>query len=320
MIDLIKMSKTGLSDNEIFSIAEDNNLQTNSKAGVFYFDNQNQKFIQGFYLRIETSKAKSLKLECSLHKFFNYIRTGKQANFDLFSISNARQSLELLKEKTGIEPEKLKVTYYEIGLNLYMEKDCRTYIDQMQTIGVLDNKRRLFINPKYKGERVKTTVFHRHIKKVYKVYDKVHEMKDKQRDDIPETTPNILRIETTQRRVENLTVADLMSPKTIKKLTDQFLRDWRTVQFDPVIIAKKGTHQRKMNLCQKIILFGKEQALKTAKEDFTAGKLTEKRFRNTREFIDSEWDMFKKTIKIEKAPEEMEFRQKVNEAVEIVKY
>ncbi|WP_321287832.1 hypothetical protein [uncultured Sunxiuqinia sp.] len=319
MIDLIKMSKTGLTNSEIFSISEDNNLQTNSKAGVFFFDNQNQKFIQGFYLRIETSKAKRLKLECSLHKFFNYIRTGKQANFDLFSITNARQSLELLKEKTGIEPENLNVNYYEIGLNLYMEKDCRTYIDQMQTIGVLDNKRRFFVNPRYKGERVKTTVFHRHIKKVYKVYDKVHEMRDKQRKDIPEATPNILRIETTQRRVEKLTVADLMTPKTIKKLTDQFLKDWRTVQFDPAIEAKKGTHQRKISLCQKIILFGKEEVLKMAKEDFAAGKLTEKRYRNKREFIGNEWDIFKKTIQVEKAPEEMEFREKINEAIEIVK-
>lgn len=75
MIDLITMNKSGLSESEVLQIVRKNHLQTNSKAGVLYYDNEKLKFRDGFYLRIETKKTNGLKLECSLHKFFNHVVT-----------------------------------------------------------------------------------------------------------------------------------------------------------------------------------------------------------------------------------------------------
>lgn len=318
MIDLMTMNKTGLTDTEILQIVEKNDLKTHSKDGVIYYDNQTNKTLNdGFFIRIETDK-KRLKLECSLHKYYNWILNRKQTNDDLFSFSNASNSVDLLTDKTGIDVLNLKVSYYEIGLNLYMDCDCKTYIDNMQTIGTLDNKRQLFVNPRYKGERIKTTVFHRHIKKVFKVYDKNHEMRDKQRNFEP-LHPYILRIETIQKRVEKMTVSDLLNPRTIQKLTDQFLKDWRTVQFTPNIEAPKGTHRRKIDLAIQILLFGKEQTLSTNTITHKSKGLTDKQFRNAREFIVNEWDMFKETIKVTKAPIELEFRDKINELLKTVK-
>ena len=320
MIDLITMSKNGLSENEVLKIFKENHLQTNSKAGVDYFDNEQLKFKDGFYLRIETNNTARLKLECSLHKYFNHVNTNRQTNYDLFSFGNSKHTIELLTQKTGIELNELKVTYYEIGLNLILSKDCKEYIDRMQTIGILESKRPLYVNPKYKNERIKTTVFHRDIKKVHKVYDKVYEMKDKKRTDAPPGLPNILRIETTQRRVERMTVAELLKPETINKLTDQFLKDWRTVQFEQIMEAPKGTHQHKVDLCKAIIKHGSDSVLNKARERLTAGDMTPKRFRAIREFIKNDWQTFKALIKFQKTSEEIEFRNTLNKTIKITKY
>jgi hypothetical protein len=308
MIDLITMNKNGLSENEIFQIIEKTHLQTNSKAGVNYYDNERMKFADGYYLRIETNKTNRLKLECSLHKYFNKIYYNRQTNYDLFTFGNAKHTIDLLTQETGIEIKELKVTYFEVGLNLILSKDCSDTIDRMQTIGILENKRPLYVNPKYKNERLKTTVFHRDIKKVFKVYDKVYEMKDKKRIDYPKDTPYILRIETTQRRVERMTVVNLLEPETINKLTNQFLKDWRTVRFEQIIEAPKGTHQRKIDLSKEIIKHGIESVLNKARERLKNGDLTEKRFRDIREFIQNDWHTFKQTIKFIRTNEEFEFR------------
>lgn len=319
MFDLITMTKKGIAAAELIRIVEVNHLKTNYKDGVPYYDNEKEKFKHGFYLRIDTGKVNTLKLECSLHKYYSYITTGRQTNFDQFSFSNAAAALAMLQAKTGIDLMSLNVTYYEVGLNLYMSKDCKEYIDQLLTIGSIDSRRPMFVNPRYKGERIKTTVFHRHIKKTYKAYDKVHEMLDKARNDAPPSIPNILRIETTQRRVEKTTVADLFAAKSIRKIADGFLKDWRTAQFEPVVEAPRGTHQRKIALCKDIILQGTEYVLNKARDDLRAGRLTERRFRDIREFVQFEWDEFKDQIRVLKAPLELEFRDKLNDALKIVR-
>jgi len=319
MIDLILMNNSGISENEISLFVDKNRLQTNSKAGALYYDNEILKLFDGFYLRIETGKGNRLKLECSLHKYFNHVRNNRLTNFDIFSISNSKNTIELLTQRTGIELNNMLVTYYEIGLNLYLTKDCINYIDKMQTIGILENKKPLYVNPKYKNERLKTTVFHRDIKKVHKVYDKVFEMKDKKRTDEPPEHPNILRIETTQRRIEKTTVSDLLKPQTINKIIDQFLKDWRTVQFDRIIEAPKGTHQRKIDLINSIIKNGCDLVLSQARESLKTGNLTEKRFRDIREFIQNDWQTFKESIKIKKTTEEKEFREVLEKTLNIAK-
>lgn len=319
MFDLITMTKKNIAASDLLRIVEDNYLKTNYKDGVAYYDNEKEKFKHGYYLRIDTGKVNTLKLECSLHKYYSFITTGKQTNYDTFSFSNALSSLAMLEGKTGIDLMSLNVTYYEVGINLIMQKDCKAYIDQLLTIGSIDSRRPMFVNPKYKGERIKTTVFHRHIKKTYKVYDKVHEMLDKARSEPYNIQQNILRIETTQRRVEKTTVADLLTASTRAKIADSFLKDWRTAQFEPIIEAPRGTHQRKVLLCKEIILQGGEQVLNKARDDLRAGSLTERRFRDIREFVQFEWDTFKEQIRIVKAPIELEFRDKLVEAVKIVR-
>lgn len=316
MIDLITLLKPDLSDREIETIVERNNLQTNSNDGVVFYDNLNTKNLtqqKGVFIRIETSRR--LKLECSLHKYFNEISGYRRNNSNLFSMSEAKKSIDSLLTEKDIGIDNLKVYNYEIGLNLSVSKDCRSYLDKMKSIGPVGNEKQLYVNPRYKDERARTTVFHTHTRKYFKVYDKVFECMDRKRKVIPKG--NILRIETVNRRLDNCFAIEFFHPDNLKKMIEAFFRDWRTVQFEQDIITPKGTGRAKRQLCRDIINNGKDAVLIQAKEQHAVGSLSDWEYRNIREFITYEWDTLKKSITFIQSDEEKEFRQliKVNHTI-----
>lgn len=313
MIDFITLVKSDLSDVEIDSIVEANDLQTNSKDGVVFYDNLATKnFVQqkGVFIRIETNQR--LKLECSLHKYFNEISGRERNNFNLFSMAEARRSIDQLLLEKNVSPGNVRIYNYEIGLNLNISKDCRFFLDKMKSIGPAGNEKQLYVNARYKDERVKTTVFHQHTRKFFKVYDKVFECKDRKRSYIPDD--NILRIETVNRRLDNCLVSDFFSTDNLKKMVEAFFRDWRTIQFEQDIITPKGTGRARQQLCLEIMAKGKEAVLERAKQRHNNGSLKDWEYRNIREFITKEWDIIKRDITFIQSDEEKEFRHlmKVN--------
>ncbi|MEG2121485.1 MAG: hypothetical protein RRZ64_05460 [Rikenellaceae bacterium] len=314
MFDLIKLSLTGFDIVEMDRIVKHNKLQTNSKKDVIYYDNDNTKNIRdGFFIRV-TPKNKKVEIECSLHKFWNWRHIRRQVNHNVFTVKNAIDTLQLLSECTGVDVYRMKVTYYEIGLNLYLDNECSQYIDKMQAIGLFDNKKELYINPRYKGSTVLTTKFYNQIKRIYKVYDKGFEMIDKGQTTHIEA--NILRIETIRKRVDKMTVKRLFSPSNLDGLIDAFFVDWRTLQFDGAISAPKGTHQWKIDISRSILKNGVEKTLKDVAQK---GK-TPKQLRVIRKFILSDWREFKKEIKVIKSLQEQEYREKLQNAVKSVIY
>lgn len=312
MIDLITLVKQ-LQDDEVSLIVERNDLQTNSKAGIVFYDNMDTKNLsqqKGVFIRIETNQK--LKVETSLHKFFNEIAGRERNNINLFSMSDAKRTIDQLLIEKHIKADDLRVYNFEMGLNLNVSKNCRSYLDRMKSIGSVGNEKQLYVNARYKDERMKTTVFHKHTRKYFKVYDKVFESMDKKKKYIPDE--NILRIETVNRRLDNCSVADFFSPANMDKLVETFFRDWRTIQFEQDIITPKGTGRARQHLCLEIMNKGKDAVLKQAKERHGNGSLTDWEYRNTREFIVNEWDTIKKSIRFIQSDEEQEFRQlmKVN--------
>jgi hypothetical protein len=313
MIDLITLVKPNLTEVEISSIVERNNLQTNSSDGVVFYDNISTKNLaqqKGVYIRIETNQK--LKVESSLHKYFNEISGNERSNYNLFSMSQAKKSIRNLLSEKDIGIDNLRVYNYEIGLNLDVSKDCRSYLDKMKSIGTAGSEKLLYVNARYKDERMKTTVFHKHTRKYFKVYDKVFESMDRKRKDIP--FHQILRIETVNRRLDNCFVTDFFSSENLKKLIESFFRDWRTIQFEQDIITPKGTGRAKQYLCLEIMNKGKDAVLTQAKERHVNGSLSDWEYRNIREFVTNEWDTVKKSITFIQSEEEREFRQlmKVN--------
>lgn len=313
MIDLITLIKPGLSDDEISTVVSWNGLQTNSKDGVVFYDNINTKNLaqqKGVFIRVETNQK--LKVECSLHKYFNETSTGTRSNHNLFTMVDAQKAFKHLIAEKVIPADDLRVYNYEIGINLNLSKNCRTFLDKMKSIGSVGNEKLLYVNPRYKDERVRTTVFHNHTRKYFKAYDKVFELRDRKRKYIPDG--NILRIEIAYRRLDKCFAADFFHPNNLSKMVESFFRDWRTIQFQQDIITPKGTGRARQALCLEIMDKGADTVLRQAKERHKNGSLKDWEYRNIREFVTREWDVMKKQITFIQSVEEKEFREllKVN--------
>jgi len=316
MIDLITIVTPPLDDDEINYIVWRNGLKLNSRDGVAYYDNKDTKNLKqqnGIYIAIETNKR--LKAEGSLHKFHNDISGNDRNNYNLFSMSEAKKTIDRLLFDKGINKENGCVYGYEIGLNLNMAKDCRAYLDKMKS--VVDRElyaNPKFINPRHRNERIKVTGFNG-VRKYYKAYDKVHECMDKKRKVIPDG--NILRIETVMKKLSNCLVTDFFDPDNLKKMVEAFFRDWRTLQFEQDIVTPKGTGRAKQQLCIDIMNTGTAEVLARAKERHKRGSLSDWEYRNIREFIANEWDIVKRSIAFIQSDEEKEFREliKINYAI-----
>jgi hypothetical protein len=313
MIDLIEIDNKKITPERAVQIAIENNLIENSKGNVIYYDNHHRPF-DGYFIKVEKNR---LKINVSLHKFFNKAIKNRPGNFDTFTMSNVQSTFEMLEIRTHTDLKKSNVTYYEIGLNIELPQNCKLYLDKIQSIGILDENRPFYVNARYKDERIKTTLYHKDIRKYYKVYDKCFEMKDK-RLQLPDNL-NILRIETVFKRVEKMTVEQFLSPSNVKKMTGQFFREWRTIQFEKLIITPKGTRTKKIDLCKQILETSPETVLMRAEKDYKNNVLSDKGYRTIREFIQYEWDSFKHNIKIEQSPEEKEFRAEFSKAYKISK-
>lgn len=308
MIDLITIQKLRLSENEIKRIVERNYLQTNSKDGVVCYDNKKIKNLAqagGFFINIGTDNK--LKVEGSLHKFYNKEEKGIWQNYNFFDMEKACSAAEMLIEKKSL-PSDMMVYYYEVGLNMNVSKDCMSFLEKIKSIGPAFDEKKIYTNPRYKDERAKTTIFHKHTRKYFKVYDKEFEMHDRKRTYVS-TGKNILRIETANRRLENKPVELFFDPDNLYKIVEQFFRDWRTLKFEYDIITPKGTGRTKHALCLEILRNGRDEVLSSAKERYKMGILTDWEFRNIREFITKDYDVLKKDIQIVKSPEEVEYRE-----------
>lgn len=314
MFDLIKLRIDNLPEHKFEQVVIDNKLQTNSKAGVIYYDNdRTQNIIDGFYMKV-TPKIGRIDINCSLHKFWNWKHIHKQVNHNIFTMNDAIGVIKILSEVTGVDVWTMRVTYYEIGLNIYLTNNCSQYMDLMQTIGTFDKKKTLYVNPKYKGETVLITEFYNLIKRVYKVYDKVAEMQNKNQS--VSDGVNIMRIETIRKRIENVLVDELFKPPNLLRLTDSFLSDWRTLQFDNCLNVPKGTHQWKVDLCKDILRNGLESALNNVDQK---GR-TPKQIRLSREFIKYDWNDFKKSVKVIQSPQELEYRKVLYDTLRMTTY
>lgn len=308
MIDLITLVKPGLSNDEVATVVSWNSLQTNSKDGVVFYDNLNTKNLaqhKGVFIRVETNQK--LKIEGSLQKFHNETSCGIRSNHNLFTMADAEKAFKHLVSEKAIPIDNLRVYNYEIGINLNVSKDCRAFLDKINGIGPAGSLKEIEVNMQYKDRRDKTTLFHRHIRKFFKIYDKGFEAKDKKRKHIPDG--NILRIETVYRRLDKCMAVDFFHPDNLHKLVEAFFRDWRTIQFKRNIITPKGTGRARQHLCLEIINKGPDVVLSEAKEQHKEGALKDWEYRNTREFITREWPVIKKQITFIQSDEEREFRE-----------
>lgn len=308
MIDNILIIKKSLSDEEILNIVRKAELQkivigTNCTYNNFHLKNLSA-------IKVQIGANKSLKIICSLHKFFNHFEVGKQINYNSFSMENARFTLLSLISNYGINQNGVLISSYEIGLNIPVKDDCKKYLNKFSKIGEMGKEKLFYINPKYKDERCITTIIHRDLRKSYKVYDKGFEMLDKRRKENLQSF--VLRIETTYKRCESLTLQKFSDPLNLDKIKNQFITDWINTKFHREIIVPKGTNQNKKQLCYDLLYKGVKETESTIIERFDNGYITERQKKYILSFIANEWIDFKSSLRLPPSPEETEIKEYLN--------
>lgn len=286
----ITLLNAELSENEILQIIDKNSLQYSysSITKTKTFSNQNKKNLTGGILIKITDTT--LKIEGSIHKFFNYLVTGRLENYNTFTMQDFLKTIETMFKTYHLPTTGYIVKSYEIGLNVYLSENeiQNDFLKKVQSIGKLDGtQRKIYTNPRYKRETMQTTQMHKDNTLVYRMYDKNHERTDKGKQ--TKIDPCI-RIETLRTRIKDLSLEKLCNPLYLLGLQEKFIKEWQRLNFSKGIEAPKGTHQSKKELAKTILIEGKNEALNMLEAE--KNTLTPKIYRTSKTFI-KEWENVK---------------------------
>ncbi|MFZ4799796.1 MAG: hypothetical protein ACOYMA_20055 [Bacteroidia bacterium] len=232
-----------------------------------------------------TIKRNFLTLKTSLHKYWNYKNYDKLRNDNLFTVSEAKSAFEMLLYENRLQSSKVRITQFEIGLNLNVSYDPLTFIEQVKHLPTSYNKL-MFIDANYHINRQRTTEKYKDIRKYFKIYDKGWEMMEKKRKPTNQRDykTNTLRIETCFRR-HNDRGDKFFTDSNIDKLVTRFYSEWRNLFFTRDVIGRKGTRKSEIERATIFINEGKDSFLSATISDFVNKKITEQQFRTIREFI-----------------------------------
>lgn len=279
MIDKIDLRKSTIGENELKEMIKKANLKHHTKNGLEYWDNKDTKrFNGGFFIQVDTNRK--FKIVGSVHKFKSFLTIGILDNSENITMGNAKETIIEIIKYYGIPNNDLKIYSYEIGLNITTPNEAKEYLTDMIRI----KDKILFINPKYKNETLKTTYIHRDFRHVFYMYDKNHEIKEKQKRT---KDFNILRFEYKHQRIYKLDFKTFIQDSFLKQVRN-FFNDWFScVQFIPVIkyIGSGQSSAIELELAKRITLNGTEHTLNECKEHYKEGGTTPKQYRKQREFI-----------------------------------
>jgi len=289
MIDKITLVKNNLTTSEKLQVIEKNNLQSfiNESNGQRIYDNQKVKNLTGgILIKIYENK---LKIEGSVHKYFNYLQFGTLENYTVFTMQDFSNTIEKLLNNFGIAGIDFLLINYEIGLNVFLEVgEPIDYLKKVKSIGNLDGtQRKLYINPKYKNECFLTTQMHKDNVLIFRVYDKNFERLEKGK----KTKINpCIRIETLRTRQKKIIFSEFCKPSNLFIIQNKFFSEWNKLNFEKEILAPAGTHQNKKDIAKKIILDGTKSVLQELEEKRNI--ITPKILRTSKEFVKN-WENYK---------------------------
>ncbi len=218
-------------------------LQRCSEGDKVFWQSTSLANIDGVSMRLQGG---NVQIKCSLHKMFYKGVTGHLDNTQMFTISQAKAIVHELLSRWEIDIGAVRVTYYEIGLNIPVNDDPLGYIASVHTIG--SRQKEFFNDANFQKYRQKTTEKGRTIKKVFKIYDKGFEARSKDHF----CDENILRLETIYRR-QNIPLDVFLSDGELKKILDIYYRDWLSMEFDRRVVAEKGMKSSQLEKAVRII-------------------------------------------------------------------
>ena len=300
MIDNITLIKNKLTDYEKLQVIEKNNLQSfvNETNNSRIYDNAKYKNLTGgILIKIYGDK---LKIEGSIHKYFNYLQFGTLENYTVFSMQDFLKTIEILFKNIGITELDFLIINYEIGLNVFViDNEPFDYLKNARSVGNLDGmQRKLYINPRYKNESFLCTQMHKDNTLIFRIYDKGFERMDKGKKI---KIPPCIRIETKRTRQKNLSLSEFCKPINLLLSQNKFITEWNKLNFEKEITAPPGTHQSKKELAKKILLDGKTVVLQELEENRQYS--TPKIYRTSKHFIknweDNKFDFTLKNSQIQ---------------------
>lgn len=291
-----------LSRSQVRAAVDTLHLVQCSKGDTTYWSSSSYAALDGRHAVIDA--AGNLKLSCSVHKLAAQAMTGLLDNSGPFRLHDAVIVIRALFDASmgglGVPLEHVKVRYMELGLSFVVSHDPLDYIRQMVSVGE-DKHREMFVDYHYERDRQKVTAKTRHVRKCLKVYDKTFEAADHDR-----TVPaNTIRVETQYRRM-NMPLPELLQEETLKKFTAQYYRDYVSMTWTRRVSGVKGVKESQLSKAAEIMTYGVDHYLERHREDWKAGRLSDKAWRTYREFASS-WPRLSCLFRSERGPLEAEF-------------
>lgn len=284
-------------DAEVIAIR--NHLQKCSEGLEIFYQSSCYGNFDGVYIKIRGS---TMTVKCSLHKIFYKTEYGSLDNSKMFTMSDALGMIDMLFEIIGVDQKNVKVTYFEIGLNIPVVYDPLQYIEQITSVG-----KEMFNDANFQKNRQKTTEKSKNIRKVMKIYDKGFEARSKGKM----ISGNILRLETIYKR-QSVPLSQLMSEEFLGKISSKFINDWSTAEFPRSVVATKGIKASELEKARAILLMGKDGYFQKCRKEFFTDALTKKQWETIRIFI-KKWDEIKSRFQIQAGKEEQEYQNKLSE-------
>lgn len=286
MIDKMILKKKHISEKELRQIQTKANLKTHTKNGVIYYDNKDTKgFNGGFFIQIDTKRT--LKIAGSVHKFHNYLKCGKLDNYNNITMHEAQQSILKMLKHYGVRNfEGFNVEYYEVGTNEQTAQPTHEILSKLDNL----KGKKFYFHPRFKNETLKTTETDKDKRRIFRVYDKLHELKDNRRQ-LPQNIKHLTRYETIYKR-QNITLSEFLTNQNLQRLEDNFYKEIQELKSVPKVayIGAGNPSQLKIELAKSIIQNGTQKTLDHCKKQFKNKEITQRQMQVRREFI-RDWEV-----------------------------
>lgn len=282
MIDKLTFRKKNISEKDLKLLQKKSKLRMHHKNGAVYYDNKDTKdFNGGFYIHIDTKGT--LKVGGSVHKFYNFLNGGKLDNYNNITMQESRETILKILEFYGLgSVGGYLISSFEVGANFETERPTHWILKKLDNIG----NKPFYFNPMYKDESHKTTEINKDFKRIFRVYDKLHELKDKKRKPPPNIN-HLTRCESIYRRCERLELETFLNIEFLKEKERIFWQEMKSIKLKKFVeYTGVGvcSHSKKQT-AKDILQFGTVRALELAKERHEKKELTPKQYRTVREFI-----------------------------------
>lgn len=299
MLDKIVMKGKLDFETEAPAIIRKYHLTECAKGEIIYYQSGHLANIDGVFITICGS---SITVKCSIHKLWSKWAGEGLDNSKPCRFEQARETLRRLLDDLGIDTAQVRVSYYEIGVNMEMRHDPLDYIREVQAVGT---EKEFFNDANFEKFRQKTTEKSRNYKKVQKIYDKTFEAMEKHRT----AGPNVLRVETIYKR-QGAHVEEFFDRAWTDKILNRFFRDWSALMFCREVVAQKGVKSSQLQKAREILSLGVVEYLETIKRRLNSGAITPKTYRGCREFA-RDWDKYSYLFTEAVGPLESEYRNKL---------